>query len=275
MSNKLNLLVAYPYCKADVVEKIAENQESMDFLLDSGAFTAWKLGKPIQLEDYCRFIETLPIKPWRYFALDVIGNAKASEENYLRMLDRGLRPIPIFTRGESPAMLEKYYETSDVVGIGGLVGTQGNAGFVKGIMKIVGKRKVHWLGFNKKEFIAHYRPYMCDSSSWSGAIRYGQLSIYDKRGRFIRIQKSDFTKAPSQELIRIIDEYGLDIRDFGKTEQWTNRAPATMLFKATCRSWTKYQADLEKTLGTKFFLACGNKRDVVYMTEGYKHWRQK
>jgi len=38
--------------------------------------------------------------------------------------------VPIFTRGEDPSVLDDYYKTSDVVGIGGLVGTQGNKGFV-------------------------------------------------------------------------------------------------------------------------------------------------
>lgn len=127
---RLNVLVAYPYATPQVVEQLRQCGPDLRFLLDSGAFTAWKAGKPIELDDYCRFLEALPVKPWRYFALDVIGDPHGTMRNYEAMLRRGFSPVPIFTRGEDPSVLEDYYKTSDVVGIGGLVGTANNRGFV-------------------------------------------------------------------------------------------------------------------------------------------------
>ena len=67
-SVRLNTLIAYPYLKPDAVEMLRARADQVRFVLDSGAFTAWKSGNPIALDDYCRFIEGLPIKPWRYFA---------------------------------------------------------------------------------------------------------------------------------------------------------------------------------------------------------------
>ncbi len=158
---KLNILVAYPYINKMMIETVTEHEGSIRWLVDSGAFTAWKAGKEVSIDAYCKFIEGLPVAPWRYFTLDVIGNPKASMANYEVMLKRGFNPIPIFTRGEDPSVLDEYYKTSDVVGVGGLVGTKGNKGFVNGIMKHVGGRKVHWLGFTNAEYIKHYKPPIC------------------------------------------------------------------------------------------------------------------
>jgi len=144
MTTPLNLLVAFPYMKPEVVEQIRKLRHAR-ILVDSGAFTAWKAGKSVDLDEYCRFIEALGDLPWRYFMLDVVGDPAATMKNYEIMLNRGFNPIPIFTRGEDPSVLEDYYKTSDVVGVGGLVGTRGNRGFVKGIMeKEVSERCIGW-----------------------------------------------------------------------------------------------------------------------------------
>ena len=51
----------------------------------------------------------------------MIGDAKATVANYDEMRRRGFDPIPIFTRGSDPALLEYCYSTTDLVGVGGLV----------------------------------------------------------------------------------------------------------------------------------------------------------
>lgn len=273
--SKLNILVAYPYLKPDVIGPLAANHSDIRFLLDSGAFTAWKLKKPIQLDDYCRFIESLPFRPWRYFTLDVIGDPHGTIKNYEIMLKRGFTPVPIFTRGESPSVLEDYYKTSDVVGIGGLVGTPGNKGFVKAIMKKVNGRKVHWLGFNAKEFLAHYKPYMCDSSSWSSSYRFASGQVYDKNGQWVRIEKKLFSEKPNTRTLELIQSHGVDPHLLAKTEEWRNlRAEKiSTILTLTSRTWVKYQQDLKRKLGTNFFLACAATGDVDLMISAYKFWK--
>lgn len=98
---RLNFLVAYPYCKPDVFEVLKNQTLPYRFLLDSGAFTAHNAGKVITLDDYCRFIEAMPIKPWRYFQLDVVGDPEKTARNYEKMLERGFTPVPVFTHNES------------------------------------------------------------------------------------------------------------------------------------------------------------------------------
>lgn len=263
----LNILVAYPYIKPDVIKVLYENQDKIRFLLDSGAFTAWKAGKPISLDEYCKFIEQLPFKPWRYFTLDVVGNPEKSFENYQIMLKRGFNPIPIFTRGEDIKMIDEYYKTSDVVGIGGLVGTQGNKGFVKGIMKVVGNRKVHWLGFTNKEFVKHYKPYMCDSSSWEGGARYGTFSLYIGGGNFFQCSKKDFSKKPDNKIINVLKSYGVSVTDLSKEENWRGGRSINRTLNA--RSIVRYNIELEKNVSTLQFAAAATTQAVILLLEGF------
>lgn len=263
---KINLLVAYPYLKDNVIKQIKDNHQHIRFLLDSGAFTAWKSGNPIGIDDYCRFLDALPITPWRYFALDVIGDPAGTMRNYEIMLKRGYKPIPIFTRGEDVSVLEDYYKTSDVVGIGGLVGTPGNRAFVNGIMKKVGDRRVHWLGFTQLDFVKYYRPYMCDSSAWESGARYARLSLYLGNGKTKEITKMDFIKQPALNIRKAISRLGVDPKELGGESGWSGSRSANRI---TCaRSGLSLSVDVERKIGTKMFLAAAKDLAVSLIIEG-------
>lgn len=269
----LNLLVAYPYMTKAVTELVAANREKVRFLLDSGAFTAWKAGKKIAVDDYCRFIEGMPFPPWRYFALDVVGDPKGTLRNYELMLKRGFKPVPIFTRGEDLSVLEDYYRTSDVVGVGGLVGTPGNRGFVNGIMKHVGKRRVHWLGFTDVEFLKHYRPYMCDSSTWDNVPRYCVLTLYLGRGRVRQFKKETFAKKVPAALHDAIESYGVDPRALAKEAAWQpgQRCLARAL---SARSAVRLSDQISSNLGTLMFNAAGSEDVLTLLLAGYEDERR-
>lgn len=276
MSNKLNILVAYPYMKKEAISILKENEDQIQFVLDSGAFTAWKAGKSINVDDYCKFIESLPFKPWKYFNLDVIGDSEASFKNYEIMRERGFNPIPIFTRGENIEMIDKYYETSDILGIGGLVGTPKNKGFVKGVMSKIGDRKVHWLGFNAKDFIIHYKPYMCDSSSWSFAVRFASCLLYDLNGKWYHISKQDFITRPSDEILNIFEKYQLNPRRLSNSSEWKNSSAGKYaLEELTYKSWTRYQIDLNQKLGVNFFIACASGAEIRLMKDAFNFWKKE
>ena len=268
MSKVLNLLVAYPYCKPDVIELVKQNEHRIRFVLDSGAFTAWKSGQPIAVDDYCRFIETLPIKPWRYFALDAIGDPHGTMKNYEIMLKRGFKPIPIFTRGEDPKVLDDYYKTSDVVGIGGLVGTMGNKGFVKGIMGKVGGRKVHLLGFTNLAFLKLFKPYMADSSSWEMGARFASCPLYIGSGHPLLSLKKDtiHKQLKDDRITHAIKALGLEPMDFLKPEMWNGGYSITR--RTGARSMVRFSHDIGKHLGTNLFLAAATCYAAKLLLEG-------
>lgn len=266
---KLNLLVAYPYLKGGIVKSITEAQDDIRLVVDSGAFTAWKAGKPIELDDYCRFLDGLPVKPWRYFTLDVIGDPHGTMRNYETMLKRGYTPVPIFTRGEDPSVIDDLYKTSDVVGVGGLVGTQGNTGFVNGIMEKIAGRKVHLLGFTRMDFLRAYRPYMCDASSWESGARFASLPLYMGEGRTQVVKKADFAKPPSPEIMAIIRRYGIDPYSLRKSASWTGGYSQSRRLCAA--SGVAMSLDVERNLGTLFFLAVAAHCGLTLLIDGYRY----
>lgn len=266
----LNLLVAFPYLNPDIIALIRAREDKIRFVLDSGAFTAWKAGKTIELDSYCKFIETLPFKPWRYFTLDVVGDPHGTLRNYETMLERGFKPVPIFTRGEDPALLDTYYKTSDVVGIGGLVGTSGNKGFVKGIMRLVNGRRVHLLGFTNLAFLKVFRPYMADSSSWEMGARFASCPLYLGRGQpLVSIRKDTVVKQLADDKIRAaIRACGIEPEDFLKPELWNGGYSVTR--RVGARSMVRFSQDVGKNLGTNLFLAATTKYAVELLLEGIK-----
>ena len=266
---KLNLLVAYPYMPRKMQDMLKANIGHICFLLDSGASTGWKAGKVVQVADDWRFLDGLKFQPWRYFALDVIGNPSETMRNYEVMLKRGCKQVPIFTRGEDFSVLEHYYKTSDVVGLGGLVGTQKNKAFMNGIMKHVGKRRVHWLGFTAIDFLKTYRPYMADSSTWLSGARFGAVKLYQGRGNEFLLSKSDFlTKVPKSTL-DVIASYGFDPLAFKLESSWRG---GYSLNRTLCAySIVRKSLDIEKHLGTKLFSASTTTIELNLLLKGLHH----
>ncbi len=269
VDKKLNILIAYPYLVKTGIDFLLERQDQFRFVLDSGAFTAWKAGNEIKLDDYCRFIESLPFTPWRYFTLDVIGDADKTVENYEIMLSRGFKPVPIFTRGEKIEMLDEYYKTSDIVALGGLVGTRGNKGFVNGLMKHIAGRKCHLLGFTSIDYLKEYKPYMCDSSSWKSAMRYGDVYIYMGGGVFEILKKPAFRTRPSELLIHNIERCGFKASDLAKTSEWSGGGGVS--HRLTVCSWILFMMEVRKNLGIEFFLASGGRPDLKMALTAYDH----
>lgn len=258
---KLNVLVAYPYATEATVAAIKALGPNVRWLLDSGAFTAWKQGKPIALDDYCRFIERLPVEPWRYFMLDVIGQPEATARNYAAMRARGFAPVPIFTRGAPLEELEALYQTTDLVGIGGLVTRkQSPKAYLKWLWPRLRGRRVHLLGFTQPEWLKHFRPYSCDSTSWMiRAAKYGCIPLYMGNGRFTNVSREDFRTRPPQAIVDRLAYYGLDPFALTKAEAWTNKASAQarVAVRACVRSFIHFSIDIERNTGTHFFLAAG------------------
>lgn len=269
---RLNFLVAYPYCKPDVFEVLKNQTLPYRFLLDSGAFTAHNAGKVITLDDYCRFIEAMPIKPWRYFQLDVVGDPDKTARNYEKMLERGFTPVPVFTHNESLSRLDELYETSDVVALGGLVGNKNRKSIVRRVMNHANGRKVHLLGFTNEQYVKFYKPYMCDSSSLAAVGIYGRLGIYCGRGKMISLQKSDFLSRPKREILETLTRWGFDPKALAKKENWVNYGAMdreNLHQEINFYSWVLKSLDYEKNLKTKLFLSVSNAKEVMVLFRNF------
>lgn len=92
-------------------------------VLDSGAFTAWTKGKPVDLGRYLAFIEEHGHRYAWIAALDAIGDWRGSIENWTAMLDRlpaalAAKVVPVFHEGEPVEVLDTYCERAPLVGLG-------------------------------------------------------------------------------------------------------------------------------------------------------------
>lgn len=272
-SYKLNILVAYPYMKKGMIEALQRYESKINFLLDSGAFTAWNAGKPIRLQDYHSFLSQLPIKPWRYFALDVIGNSNETLRNYHDSLDAGYTPVPVFTPSQHIDDLERYYETTDLIGCGGLVTMPGQQGlqYIKKMMRYANGRNMHLLGFTKPAYIKHFRPYSCDSSSWDRAGRFGHCDLYVGNGEYIALNRMKAATRPSERVVRAIKSLGFDLNDFTKENNWRGQKNIARI--ASSRSWVKYAMDAERNIGSKIFLACVAPENIELLVEQLQYWQ--
>lgn len=175
---------------------------TIEFFLDSGAFSAWAKGEQINLNEYIQFCqEHLDI-------LDLIANldvipgspgetpteqekeeaARRSYENYHTMLDAGLpadRLIPCFHHGERWEWLEKYKEETDYIALGGIAKiqtTKRHAWLDDCFRRVIDKNgmpqyKIHGFGVTGFTTMLRYPWYSVDSTSWVNISRFGSIFV--------------------------------------------------------------------------------------------------
>jgi hypothetical protein len=271
-SNKLNILVAFPYFSQAVYRFLSEKDPStFRLIVDSGAFTAWNTGREIRLDDYMKFLKTIP-SHWDYKAvqLDVFGNPEGTYENYHRMLDAGFEDImPVFTRGDSLERLEEFYSHTDYIMFGGIVIGGENRNYVKWFCEVNKGRDAHWLGFVNVPFIKHYRPKSVDSSTLYNGQRFGTLQYYVGGALLKGINRKQLNKPPPAPVINSLTSCGFSMKEIAllaKQESWegganplrgsSSRGLAAFM---TVTSHVRRAIDVEKNLGTRIYLAlCGD-----------------
>ena len=180
-------LVSYHYLTPQMHKRISA-MTGVNYLLDSGAFSAYTQGITIDNRQYLNFALNNRATFWRIFALDDIGSAEKSLSNY----DEGktIIPdlIPCFHKGEPWEYLDHYCQSSDYLAIGGLV-AQGATKhrLIKWLDVCWGKLekywpiKVHLFGLTSPWAMMRYPAYSVDSTS---ARKYSAYGRYLKHEMF-------------------------------------------------------------------------------------------
>lgn len=261
--NMINLLFSRPYIKGHFFRILEWLSQSVDMrlLIDCGAYTDFMAGRAaLPISKYIAWLREIVPQFEKcgtlhgYFALDVIGDADATRRNYEAMLDAGLRPIPIVTRGTPEADIQRMVETAPSVALGGIFGTtiKERSALRWMIGELPEGYDAHWLGFTDEHFVRFYQPDSLDSSNWKSANRYGALPMYMGDLAFGRRLKHGMTLRKSES--RVIRSHAFDPALLRFKKHW--RPGRTEL--AQCIQNTmmlKYMRDLEP-LAVKFFFAC-------------------
>ena len=98
----VDLLVAFPML-AGYAKRCAE-YPVQEWVLDSGAFTAFNSGKVIDLDEY--IATCLSCDAHEVFGLDVIGDPTATRKNNEYMWSKGVEAIPTFHFGSPWSALD-------------------------------------------------------------------------------------------------------------------------------------------------------------------------
>ena len=171
---------------------VAEPERKIQFCVDSGAFSAWRLKKPINLDKYCRFLERNMDWITLYVSLDVIipnDLERAAEEsfnNLVTMQKRGFNPIHVLHAGESLDWLKRTLDTGCThIGLAATSNASRSAGeewyeFMWGNLVTADGEpivKVHGFGETSPHRLKMYPWATADSSSWLSGLRYGDIYL--------------------------------------------------------------------------------------------------
>jgi hypothetical protein len=164
------ILVSYAYYKP-----FARKRQGMRFRnwsLDSGAYTAWNIGKEVDLDEYISFCKRMAKSDpslVEIIALDVIGCAKGSLKNSLKMKSEGVDAMPVFHIGDDFGILKEYMAGWDKVGLSCRFGEP-----VKESLRFYDKcfaagwpKKFHSFGWVSDKMLFDYPFHSSDASSWS------------------------------------------------------------------------------------------------------------
>lgn len=259
------ILISYPYATKNIgLFKRWVEHPNVDVMLDSGAFTAKNLGQEITLEAYCKFLDEWGDKVFAYLLLDKVGDPKATDTNLREMLRQGYRPLPVHVLGDDQRRMDQLFELSDYVALAGLKRPgKGHCPkeYIKVKMKWAAGRKVHWLGYVKRNAFG-YRPYSIDSSSWTYAQRYGWTTIYLGGGEWRKARYHERRMLLKdvrcrREMSRLATERGLDLKDWDDRERWRQKnRDASLMMSASADAYVRFGVDIFRSFNTRLFIAC-------------------
>ncbi|MEK6878896.1 MAG: hypothetical protein AABY22_04775 [Nanoarchaeota archaeon] len=163
-----------------------ERFQSFDILFDSGAFSIWKRGIELDINDYCKYLEEKNIQ--KYICLDKIGDWEKTGENLAIMEGNGFNPIPVFHYGTPLNKLEILINKGyNYICLGGTVGRKRpeREKFFNEVFANFNKINFHGLGMTDIALVKKYPFYSIDSTTWLCCEKVGE--IFDENGKRIKV----------------------------------------------------------------------------------------
>lgn len=142
-----------------------------DWVLDSGAFSAYTIGIRIDLEEYAEDCLRLMAEPWgpsEVFSLDVIGDAEASRRNTERLWNLGVPAIPCFHPEEDESFLLEMAEQYPKIALGGVAYGKGERKYkwAEQCFARVWPHRIHGFAFGSERAAMRLPWHSTDASSW-------------------------------------------------------------------------------------------------------------
>lgn len=177
------LLVSYVYLAPFL--KSRHKYAYRDWVLDSGAFSAHNSGKVIKLQDYidtCKELLASDPTLTEVFALDVIGDWRASHKNTLEMWRQGVPAIPTFHPGKEPwEVLKGMAKDFPKIALGGVVGMvkKQKEKLIEQCFARVWPCRIHGLGMSGEDMVMKYPFHSVDATNWEiGPCAFGNWKTF-------------------------------------------------------------------------------------------------
>lgn len=181
-SDRPALLVSYVYLAPFL--KNRHRYYFRDWVMDSGAFSAHNSGTDIKLQDYidcCKRLLAEDPQLTEVFALDVIGDWKASLHNTEEMWKQGVPAIPCFHCGEPWDVLKGMAKDYPKVALGGTVGMPSGKRdqWLNQCFARIWPKKVHGFGISGEKQILKYPFHSVDATNWEiGPCKFGRWNSF-------------------------------------------------------------------------------------------------
>jgi len=194
-----NILFAYPYASAGLLRDFDDyltKVKDVNLIIDSGAFSAWTLGKEIKREEYLTFIKMM-LERYKGKLNDVVvvnldkipgtfgqkptdaqreESAQIGMDNFHYFLANGIKTIPVYHQHEDIKWLKLMEKETDYIGISPAndCSTKVRMVFMDTVYSYLKDRvKTHSFGGISASILKRYPLYSGDSSSWGAYFRWG------------------------------------------------------------------------------------------------------
>lgn len=200
------LLLSYFYFKnksiKDYINKLGYRPQ---ILLDSGAYSAFTSGRPVNLKKYMQYIEDNLEYIDNYISLDILGDSKESLKTWREMKAAGLDPIPVFHYNNNEAILEEYLKAGcEHIAIGGTVPIKSKNEVAEWLKLIAWQypARYHLLGSSSRKILDHCDIESADASTWIMAAIMGKPRHIKGNDKASRKERALYN------MRRLIDLYG-------------------------------------------------------------------
>lgn len=184
-----NWLVSYHYLKTfagdtlkDKIERLEWGNRGDYFVLDSGAFSAWRQGITIDVFEYAKAVNEVQDYFTDIVCIDAIDDPVTSEANHLIMLEEGCKNVmPVFHSGE-PLSVLKYLINQGYP----YIGISPNNDWPEGQKQKwlaelfatfdMNKIKTHGFGYTSLEGLKQYPLTTADSATWIFLGAFGSIT---------------------------------------------------------------------------------------------------
>jgi hypothetical protein len=180
------ILISYAYMDGKVERPGARSGiRYRHWCMDSGAYTAWKCGKPVQLDDYVAFARDM----WQadptlheVITLDQIGGSwHDTRRNTDRLWAAGVPAMPVYHMAEPEDVLVGYARDYPKICVGGCALIKSQKLRMKYIRQVFARTwpcAVHFLATSGWDVMMEVPLHSCDASSWRRAAAFGAYRAY-------------------------------------------------------------------------------------------------